>query len=233
MKTIGMIGGMSWESTLTYYQTVNEAVKEALGGFHSAKCLLYSVDFHEIEACLTAGDWARAQALLTDAALALQGAGADCLLICTNTLHKVAPGVQKRISIPLLHIADAAAGAVLEKGMKKAALLGTTYTMEQDFYKDRIAQSGIEVVIPEAEERAYINRVIFEELCLGVISPASRARFADIIGALAERGAEGVILGCTEIGLLITKEDTPVPLFDTTVIHARAAAAFALSDAAK
>jgi len=228
MKTIGLIGGMSWESTVTYYQIINQAVKEALGGFHSAKCLLYSVDFHEVEACLSSGDWDKSSEIMTDAALRLQRGGADFLLVCTNTLHKVVPQMEKQLSIPILHIADAVAQALVEKGIKKAALLGTRYTMEQDFIKERIASYGIEVLIPKADDRDFINHVIFQELCLGIISPASRDRYVRVIQELGEEGAEGAVLGCTEIGLLVNQTDTPIPLFDTTVIHAMQAARFAL-----
>ncbi len=228
MKTIGLLGGMSWESTAAYYQIINREVQKALGGFHSAKCLMYSVDFHEIEECQSAGEWERMGEILSDAAVKLQNAGADFLLICTNTMHKVAPQVVKSLRIPLLHIADAAAAAVKEQGIKKTALLGTRYTMEQDFYKDRIASHGLEVIVPEAEDRAFINRVIFEELCLGTISGASRERFVKIIEALSQKGAQAAILGCTEIGLLVKQIDTEVPLFDTAEIHARAAAREAL-----
>jgi aspartate racemase len=229
MKTIGMIGGMSWESTVTYYQIINETVKEKLGGLHSAKCLLYSVDFHEMEAWLAQGDWESIGNALTDAALRLQDAGADFLVICTNTMHKVTPQMEMQESIPILHIADAAAEALKVQNIRKAALLGTAYTMEQGFYKDRIAGHGIEVIVPEAEDRAFINRVIFQELCLGILSDSSRQRYVDIIGKLNRKGAQGVILGCTEIGLLVKQADTSVPLFDTTVIHARRAADFALA----
>jgi aspartate racemase len=228
MKTIGMIGGMSWESTVTYYQIINETVKEKLGGLHSAKCLLYSVDFHEMEAWLAQGDWESIGNALTDAALRLQDAGADFIVICTNTMHKVTPQMERQLSIPILHIADAAAEALKAKNIRKAALLGTAYTMEQDFYKDRIAGHGIEVIVPEAEDRAFINRVIFQELCLGILSDSSRQRYVDIIGKLNRKGAQGMILGCTEIGLLVKQADTSAPLFDTTVIHARRAADFAL-----
>lgn len=228
MKTLGLLGGMSWESTVTYYQLVNQAVKQALGGLHSAKCLLYSVDFHEIEACQAAGDWDAAGAILAAAARSLQGAGADCLVICTNTMHKVADAVQAAVSIPLLHIAECTADELLRKGVRRVALLGTTYTMEQDFYKSRLVARGLEVVIPEAGDRARLNAVIYDELCLGVISEPSRRFLMHLADSLADGGAEGIILGCTEIGLLLRQEDTPHPLFDTTRIHAERAARYAL-----
>jgi aspartate racemase len=230
MKTIGLIGGMSWESTVPYYQLINQTVKEALGGFHSAKCLLYSVDFHEIEACQASGEWEKSGGILTDAALRLQKAGADFLVICTNTMHKVVPQMEKQLSIPILHIADATAKTLAEKGIRKAALLGTRYTMEQDFYKDRIAQNGIEVVVPDVGDREFVNHVIYHELCLGVLNPDSRKRFLRIMEELGGTGAEGIILGCTEIGLLVKQEDSSVPLLDTTAIHARSAAQLALVD---
>lgn len=228
MKTIGLIGGMSWESTVTYYQVINQVVKEQLGGLHSAKCLLYSVDFHEIERCQSNGDWQKSAEILTDAALTLQNAGADFILICTNTMHKVAPAIQSCIDIPLLHIAEVTAQELKKHKITKAALLGTRYTMEQDFYKEKIVKSGIDLVIPTEEQRAKINDIIFSELCLGTISELSRKYFLNVIEQLCQEGAQGVILGCTEIGLLISQADTAVPLFDTTTIHAAAAADQAL-----
>lgn len=229
MKTIGLIGGMSWESTVTYYQIINRLVKEKLGGLHSAQILLYSVDFQPIEECQSQGDWERSAELLSDAALRLEGAGADFILICTNTMHKVAPQVQARLRVPLLHIADATAETLKAAGITTVALLGTKYTMCQDFYKDRLTQAGIRVLIPDAPDVELVNRVIFDELCLGTLSPASKAQFLRVIGALAKKGAQGVILGCTEIGLLIRQEDTPLPVFDTTYIHAAKAVELALS----
>ena len=228
MKTIGLIGGMSWESTVTYYQLLNEAVKEALGGLHSAKILLFSLEFSEIEACQTRGDWDRCAEIMSDAAKKLEGAGADFLLICTNTMHKVAPQVAAAVSIPLIHIADATADVLLARGVKKTALLGTAYTMTQDFYKQRLTDRGIEVVIPDEADVALVHRVIFDELCLGEIREESRREFSRIIAVLKEKGAEAVILGCTEIGLLVSQEDSALPVFDTTVIHANAAAKLAL-----
>lgn len=229
MKTIGLIGGMSWESTVTYYKIINETVKKELGGLHSSKCILYSVDFDEIEKCQSCGDWDKSGDILGQAARSLEKAGADFIVICTNTMHKVAPRIQSYISIPLLHIADVTTECLKDRGIKTVALLGTRYTMEQDFYKERLVQSGLQVLIPEEPQREMINRVIFDELCLGTISPESRAGFLAIIRGLGQKGAEGVILGCTEIGLLIRQEDTDIPLFDTTVIHARKAAMASIS----
>ena len=228
MKTIGLIGGMSWESTVTYYQLLNEAVKEALGGLHSAKILLFSLEFSEIEACQTRGDWDRCAEIMSDAAKKLEAAGADFLLICTNTMHKVAPQVAAAVSIPLIHIANTTADVLLAHGVKKTALLGTAYTMTQDFYKQRLTDRGIEVVIPDQADVALVHRVIFDELCLGKIREESRREFSRIIAVLKEKGAEAVILGCTEIGVLVSQEDSALPVFDTTVIHANAAAKLAL-----
>lgn len=228
MKTIGLIGGMSWESTVTYYQIMNRVIKEKLGGLHSAKVVLHSVDFHEIEVCQAAGEWERAGDILTQAAQGLERAGANLILLCTNTMHKVAPQIQKGISCPILHIAAATADAIHAQGLKKVALLGTKYTMEQDFYKAPIRTAGIEILIPQRADMELVNRVIFQELCLGMISNASRQEFVRIIGKLGEEGAQGVILGCTEIGLLIGGEDSPLPVFDTTQIHATAGALAAL-----
>lgn len=229
MKTIGLIGGMSWESTVTYYQAINEYVRETLGGLHSAKLLMYSVDFAEIERCQSAGEWEKSGDILADAAKRLESAGADFILICTNTMHKVAPQVQQPLDIPILHIADAAADALMKSGIRKTALLGTKYTMTQDFYKGRLTEHGIDVAVPNAQEIEEVNRVIYEELCLGIISEASRTKLKDIIARLkAEDGAQAVILGCTEIGLLIRAEDSALPVFDTTLIHARAAVQKAL-----
>ena len=228
MKTIGLIGGMSWESTVTYYKVINETVKEKLGGLHSAKCLLYSVDFEEIEACQAQGQWEESGIILTQAAQALERAGADFLVICTNTMHKVAPQIQRDVSIPLLHIANATARQLHRQGITRVGLLGTRYTMEQDFYKEVLRQEGIQVLIPGEKDRNLVNDVIYHQLCLGIISPQSRKEYLRIIGELAEQGAQGVILGCTEIGLLVSQENTSVPLFDTTLIHGRQAALFAM-----
>lgn len=224
MKTIGLIGGMSWESTVTYYRIINETVKEQLGGLHSAKLLLYSVDFSEIEEWQAKGDWDKSASLLADAAQNLEKAGADFIVICTNTMHKVVPQIQEKIAIPILHIADATAAELKRNQVKKVALLGTKYTMTQDFYKDRIIGEGIAVIIPCEEDVGLVNRVIYEELCLGNISNESRNEYIRIIGTLQEQGTEGVILGCTEIGLLIQQKDSPLPVFDTTQIHAHMAA---------
>ena len=228
MKTIGLIGGMSWESTIPYYQLLNEAAKDRLGGLHSAKILLYSVDFFEVEALMSRGDWDAAADLLGGIAERLERAGADFILICTNTLHKVANEVQARIHVPLVHIAEAAADALLAQGIRRVALLGTKYTMMQDFYRAKLTGRGIEVLIPEADDIELVNRVIFEELCLGIVKPESKAAYLRVIQSLNARGAEGVLLGCTELGLIVSQEDVSLPLFDTTVIHAKKAAELAL-----
>ena len=229
MKTIGMIGGMSWESTLEYYRIVNQEVKARLGGLHSAKCLLYSVDFEEIERLQHADQWTAAGEVLARAAQGLERGGADFILICTNTMHKVAAAVAAGVAIPLLHLADATAEEITKKGLKKIALLGTRFTMGEDFYKGRlVALYGLEVLIPNEQEMDVIHRVIYEELCLGNINSDSRQKYLDVIGRLKDEGAEGVILGCTEIGLLVKQKDTDIPLFDTTAIHARAAVDVAL-----
>lgn len=230
MKTIGLIGGMSWESTVTYYQLINEAVKKSLGGLHSAKILLYSVDFQEIEECQTRGDWEKSARILGDAAKGLEGAGADCIVICTNTMHKVAPQIGERVSIPILHIAEATAEALIDSGITRVLLLGTRYTMQQDFYKEKLVERGIEVMVPGDEDMEIVNRIIFGELCLGVISEESRREYLRIIEEQKGRGAQGVILGCTEIGLLISQADTELPVFDTTQIHAGRAAEWAVTE---
>jgi aspartate racemase len=229
MKTIGLIGGMSWESTVTYYQIINQVVKEELGGFHSAKILLYSVDFHEIEACQSQEDWDKAAEILGEAALKLEHAGADFLIICTNTMHKVAPHIQTLVSIPIIHIAEATAEELTNNKMKKVALLGTKYTMKQAFYKDKLIAAGIDVLTPDDDDIELINRVIYSELCLGTISKESKEEFVRIIAKLAQRGVQGVVLGCTEIGLLIKQEDMVLPLFDTTQIHGTKAAMYAIN----
>lgn len=228
MKTIGLIGGMSWESTVTYYQIINETVKRELGGLHSAKILLYSVDFAEIEEYQAKGLWEKSAEVLADAARNLERAGADFIVICTNTMHKVAPQIREKIRIPILHIAEATAEALLEKGITKVGLLGTKYTMTQEFYKNKLTEAGIAVVIPDAEGVERVNDVIYGELCLGKIRKESRAAFLEIIEQLAAEGAQGVILGCTEIGLLVRQADTSMPVFDTTQIHAEKAAQLAL-----
>ena len=228
MKTIGLIGGMSWESTVTYYQIINETVRQALGGLHSAKCLLCSVDFHEIEAFQASGAWEQSGELLADAARTLARAGADCIVICTNTMHKVAGQVQAAVSIPLIPIPDATADTLTDAGIHTAALLGTKYTMTQDFYKARLTSRGIDVLTPEGRDIDTVNRIIYDELCLGVISSESKHEYLRIIDSLAARGAQGAILGCTEIGLLVGQADTGLALFDTARIHAQRAAYFAL-----
>ena len=228
MKTIGLIGGMSWESTVTYYQILNETVRDRLGGLHSAKLLLYSVDFAQIEEYQAKGQWNESAQVLAQAAENLEKAGADLLLICTNTMHKVAPQVQSRIAIPLLHIAEATAGALKEAGISRVGLLGTKYTMTQDFYKAKLLEAGIDVLIPDEAGVELVNRVIYQELCLGIVKDSSRQQFVDIIRDLQARGAQGVILGCTEIGLLVSQADAPLPVFDTTRIHAETAALRAL-----
>ncbi|MBW7572188.1 aspartate/glutamate racemase family protein [Caproiciproducens faecalis] len=229
MKTIGLIGGMSWESTVSYYQIINRTVQEKLGGFHSAKCLLYSVDFHEIEKCQEAGDWEKCGEILSSAAKSLEKGGADFIIICTNTMHKVLGQIQSAVSIPVLHIAEVTAEELLQNKIRKVALLGTIYTMEQDFYKEKLREKNLEVLVPEEEDRKIVNHIIFHELCLGVVSEESKAAYLKIIDKLAAKGAQGVILGCTEIGILIQQQDTSIPLFDTTEIHAKRAALYALS----
>ena len=230
MKTIGMIGGMSWESTLAYYRLVNETVKLRLGGLHSARLVLCSVDFHEIEQLQQAGDWHAAGEMLAGAARSLQAAGADFIVLCTNTMHKVAERIEAAVDIPFLHIADATAQAIKAAGHERIGLLGTRFTMEESFYKDRLRDChGLEVVIPDTPDRDIVHRVIYEELCLGRIEPDSRTEFRRIMANLAAQGARAVILGCTEISLLVGPEDAPVPLFDTTAIHAQSAVEYALA----
>lgn len=224
MKTIGLIGGMSWESTVTYYQIINDTIKEKLGGLHSAKIIMYSVDFSEIEECQAKGDWDKSAEILGKAAEILENGGADFIVICTNTMHKVAPQIQKRIKIPILHIADATAEALIKVGIKKVALLGTKYTMTQDFYKERLISNGLSVIIPNDKDVERVNNIIYNELCLGIVSNDSRQVYSSIIEQLKSNGAEGVILGCTEIGLLIQQKDSVLPVFDTTKIHAQKAA---------
>lgn len=228
MKTIGLLGGMSWESTLPYYRIINQRIGRELGGLHSAKILLFSVDFQEIEALQHAGDWERAGAILAEAARRLEMAGADFLVLCTNTMHIVAPAIQREVRIPLLHIADATADVIQQAGIRSVGLLGTRFTMEGTFYRGQLEERGLRVLVPEAAERDEIHRVIYDELCRGEILEASRFAYERIMRRLVEEGAEGIILGCTEIGLLVKPESSPVPLFDTTEIHARAAALRAL-----
>ncbi|MCP1373307.1 aspartate/glutamate racemase family protein [Dyella lutea] len=228
MRTIGLLGGMSWESTVPYYRLINEAVRQRLGGLHSARLLLHSVDFAEIEALQRSGDWEAAGRQLAAAARRLEVAGAELLLIGTNTMHKVAPAVEAAIGIPLLHVGDATARAVRAADIARVGLLGTRFTMEQAFYVDRLASHGLEVLVPSSAEREEVHRVIYQELCAGRFEPASRARFRQVMADLVARGAQGVILGCTEIGLLVDVGDASVPLFDTTRLHALAAVELAL-----
>lgn len=230
MKTIGLLGGMSWESTVHYYQIINEEVQNKLGGLHSAKIVLYSVEFSEIEQYQFNGQWEKCGDLLGKAAKCLERAGADFILICTNTIHKVAPQIASAIQIPMIHIADATADELKKCGIGRAGLLGTKYTMLQDFYKNRLADRGIDVLIPDEADVETINAVIFEELCVGKINEDSRKKFQRMIEKLKEAGAEGVILGCTELGLLIRQSDASIPVFDTAVIHAKKAAQIAMSE---
>lgn len=229
MKTIGLIGGLSWESSKEYYRIINETVNEKLGGLHSAKCILYSLDFAESREIQQTKGWDEMTKILIDTAQRLEAAGADIVLICTNTMHKFMPEIQREIHVPILHIADATAEKVLEKGLKKVGLLGTKMTMEEDFYKGRIGEKfGINVLVPDKDERDFIETVIIDELCVGKMNASSKKRFKQIIGKLVENGVEGIILGCTEIPLLIKQEDVNVPIFDTAEIHAKAAVEFAL-----
>lgn len=228
MKTIGLIGGMSWESTATYYQIINQVINKQLGGLHSAKCVLYSVDFQEIEQCQSSNDWQKSAQILLQAALSLQKAGADFIVICTNTMHKVVPQIIPHLNIPILHIAEMTVKALKKQNMTRIALLGTKYTMEQHFYREIIIQHGIEVIIPDELDRQIINDIIFKELCRGVIKLNSKNAYLAIIDKLCRLGVQGVILGCTEIGLLINQNDTAIPLFDTSLIHAQEAALYAL-----
>ena len=231
MKTIGLIGGMSWESTVPYYRIVNETVRARLGGLHSAKLVLYSVDFHEIEGLQHSGDWDEAGHMLVHAARSLQAAGADFLLLCTNTMHKVAHAIESAVSIPLFHIADPTAQEIKQAGLTKVGLLGTRFTMEQEFYRGRLRdQHHLDVLIPDDADREVVHRVIYDELCLGLVRDASRAEYRRIIQRLVDQGAQGVILGCTEISLLVQPSDSPVPMFDTTRIHATKAAEWALRE---
>ncbi len=228
MKTIGLIGGMSWESTIPYYRIINEEVKNRLGGLHSAKIILYSVEFDEIEKCQSNNEWEKSGEILGKAAQGLEAAGADFLLICTNTMHKVLPQIASWVRIPIIHIADATADELVKHDIRRVGLLGTKYTMTQDFYKKRLTDRGIDVLIPDENDIETVNSVIFNELCVGEIREGSRVKFQEIISRLREKGAEGVILGCTEIGLLISQSDVDLPVFDTTVIHAKKAAETAL-----
>jgi aspartate racemase len=233
MKTIGLIGGMSWESTVPYYRLVNEAVARRLGGLHSAKVLLASVDFAEVEAMQSSGDWAAAGLLLADSARSLERAGADFLVVCTNTMHKVADAIEGAVGIPLLHIADATAAEVKAQGIGKVGLLGTRFTMEQDFYKARLlGRHGIEAIVPGEADRGIVHRVIYDELCLGKVLSPSREEYRRIIRGLVGQGAQGIVLACTEIPMLVGAADSPVPVFDTTALHARRAAEWALDGVA-
>lgn len=229
MKTIGMLGGMSWESTASYYKAINESVKRQLGGLHSAKICMYSVDFAEIEKLQHQGRWDETADILSKAARGIETGGADFLLICTNTMHKVAPQIESSLSIPLLHIADATGEKLVADGISKVGLLGTRFTMEQDFYKQRITDKfDIDVIVPNGDEQTMIHDIIYHELCLGVIEDDSRHQYLEVINSLHQQGAEAIILGCTEIALLVQQEDTNVPLYDTTAIHAEAAVVLAL-----
>jgi len=230
VKTIGLIGGMSWESTALYYRLLNQAVARRLGGLHSAQLILYSVDFHEIELFQQQGAWDEAGARLHDAAQALERGGAEFLVLCTNTMHKVAGAITAGVGIPLLHIGDATAAAINRAGVKRVGLLGTRFTMDQDFYRGRLEAHGLSVVLPSPEDRKLVNRVIYDELCLGEVRDESRDEYRRIIKDMVTAGGEGIILGCTEIGMLIGAGDSPVPTFDTTQIHADAAAEYALND---
>lgn len=230
MKIIGLIGGMSWESTVPYYRLINETIKERLGGLHSAKLILYSVDFHEIERLQHTGDWDGAGNLLSSAARSLQLAGADFLVLCTNTMHKVAATIETAVDIPLFHIADPTAQEIKQAGFTTIGLLGTRFTMEQDFYRDRLQlQHGLRVLIPAPDDRDRVHTIIYDELCLGKLIPESRQVYRRVIADLVRQGAQAIILGCTEISLLVDQHDSEVPLFDTTSIHARKAAQWALS----
>lgn len=229
MKTIGLIGGMSWESTLVYYRLINEGVKTRLGGLHSARCVLYSVDFAEVEMMQTQGQWDQAGQLLGLAAEQVEAGGAEFVILCTNTMHKVADKIEVRLHIPFLHIADATAHEIVKSGIRRVGLVGTRFTMEEDFYRGRLTSKyGLEVLVPSAAEREKVHRVIYEELCVGRVEAHSRQDYREIMEGLAVRGAEGIILGCTEVGLLIQAKDSSVPLFDTTLIHAQSAVDFAL-----
>lgn len=228
-RVIGMLGGMSWTSSAQYYRLANELVQERLGGLHSARCLLASVDFADIETLQVAGQWEEAGQLLAEAARGLEAGGAEVLLLCTNTMHKVADQIQAAVDIPLLHLADATAQAVTEAGLRTVGLLGTAFTMEQDFYRERLASHGLTVLTPPAADRAQVHRIIYDELCLGQVRQESRQIYRTIIGGLADRGADGVVLGCTEIELLISAADSPIPVFPTTRLHVEAAVNFSLS----
>jgi aspartate racemase len=231
MKTIGLIGGMSWESSIEYYRIINQTVKTRLGGLHSAKSVMVSVDFAEVEILQHQGRWAEAADMLIEAAQSLEDGGADLIVLCTNTMHKVADEIQANLKIPFLHIADATAQRVLASGIRTVGLLGTRFTMEEEFYKGRLSKTyGLNVIVPDAQEREVVHRVIYDELVVGKIEPSSKAQYVEIIEQMIRQGAEGIILGCTEIGLLVHQEDSRVPLFDTTRIHAEAAVEYALKE---
>lgn len=230
MLTIGLIGGMSWESTVPYYRIINESIRQKLGGWHSAKLVLVSVDFDEMQRLQHAGDWAAAAQVLVQAANALRLAGADFFLICTNTVHRVADDVQRVAGIPLLHVVDALAAEIKRSQVRKIGLLGTRFTMEQDFYRARLSANGVDAIIPNVADRNTVHRVIYEELCLGQVNDRARLAYREIIQRLIDDGAEGIVLGCTEIAMLIGQQDSPVPIFDTTEIHARAAVDYALKN---
>jgi aspartate racemase len=229
MRTIGLLGGMSWESSALYYRLVNEAVRDRLGGLHSARCVLLSVDFAGIERLQAAGEWARAGELLAADAQALEAAGADLVVLCTNTMHKVADALTAVLSVPLLHIGDVTADAVRGAGLRRVGLLGTAFTMEQPFLTDRLAAHGLEALVPDPTDRALVHRVIYEELVLGVVREESRAAYREVVARLVDRGAQGIVLGCTEIELLLGPADVDVPVFPTTKLHAEAAVAAALA----
>jgi aspartate racemase len=229
VRRIGLLGGMSWESSALFYELLNELTKERLGGLHSARVLMSSVDFAEIAELQHAGDWTRAGELLADEARRLEAAGAELLVLCTNTMHAVADDITAAVSIPFLHLGDATGRAVVGAGLARVALLGTRFTMEQDFYVDRVASYGVEVIVPEPDQRELVHRIIYDELVLGVVADASRTAYEQVIAALVDRGAQGVILGCTEIELLVGADNSPVPIFPTTLIHARAALDAALA----
>ena len=229
MKTIGLLGGMSWESTVGYYRVINEGIRQQLGGLHSARIVMCSVDFDPIEKLQQSGDWQAAGRILADSSRAVEAGGADFLLICTNTMHKVADQVQEAVHIPLLHIADATGDVLVLDGVKKVGLLGTAFTMEENFYRGRLAEKfNLDVIIPDREDRRLVHDIIYQELCLGKIRPQARLAYTRIVESLARSGAEAVILGCTEIGMLISRNDTDIPLYDTTEIHAAKAVELAL-----
>jgi len=230
MKTIGLIGGMSWESTITYYEILNKAVVEKLGGFHSAKIMMYNVDFAELEENMSTGNWEGNAQILAEASKRLEAAGADFIVIATNTMHKLVPDIEKEINVPILHIADATAAAIKQDGFKKIGLLGTKFTMTQEFIVKKLEEAGLEVIIPDEEDIELVNNVIFNELCLGKVLDSSREEYKRIISIMKDRGAEGVILGCTEIGMLISDKDSAIKTYDTTIIHATQAALEAVEE---